>query len=616
MLLAVINDILDFTKIEADRLELERINFSLDEVLGSVATMTSQKAQEKQLEYLFQVAPDVPRYLVGDPMRLGQILVNLAGNATKFTEHGHIRLDCEVRSREGSRITLGFMVSDTGIGMQPELLTQLFKPFTQADGSTTRQYGGTGLGLNISKRLVEMMGGEVGVESVPGRGSRFRFTVCFELGQPPATTGGDPLAAVRGKRVLVVDDNALAAEILCALLAELGLAADQVDSGADALQRLMEMDAERPYDIVCCDWKMPDLNGMEVALAMRRAGLSSTPRFVLVTAFGREEILQQREAEAVDAFLLKPTTQQALSIVLRQLYAPPPEPGAAQTTEAALRWRGCRALLAEDNDINQQIAVELMEAEGFKVEVAGTGREALRMLETRADDYYHLILMDVQMPDMDGHEATRRIRETERYSHIPILAMTAHAMVEERERCIREGMQDVIIKPVDPEGMFRIIAQWLPPMLIDKLQANGRTEPAAEEPQAPLVLAGFDTELAVKRMGGRVAFYHRMLAKLPRTLGDTPAKIEQALAEGDLETAHRVAHTAVGVAANVGAVDLEATARQLAANLQRAEGSEEAARQALLASYRVQLERVLAQVLQHFPDAAPVVAVPESRAAN
>ncbi|GAB3263478.1 hypothetical protein GCM10027296_38980 [Chitinimonas naiadis] len=593
-LLAVINDVLDFTKIEADKLELEHISFVLDDVLANVANMTSQRAQEKHLEYLFQLEPDLPRHLVGDPMRLGQILINLANNAIKFTERGQVHLDCQLIEREVDGVRLAFTVRDTGIGMRPELLAQLFRPFTQADGSTTRQYGGTGLGLNISKRLVEMMGGEVEVSSEPGKGSCFRFTARFGLAVDLAPLSTERLAKLRGKRVLVVDDNALASEILVALLEELGMVAEHVHGGVAALHRLQA--SSEGYDIVCCDWKMPDLNGMEVAVAMRRSGLPVMPKFVLVTAFGREDILQQREAAAVDAFLLKPTTHATLASVLLTLFEPQSESKTDKAEPEALRWRGCRALLAEDNEINQQIAVELMEAEGFAVDVAVTGKEALRMLHAKPLDYYQLILMDVQMPEMDGHEATRHIRSTEDYSHIPILAMTAHAMVEERDRCLREGMQDVIVKPVDPALMFRIIQQWLPPMLISKVKAALPASAASGEEEALVELEGFDTALALKRMGGRVGFYHRMLAKLPKALGDSPAKLAQALAEADYTTAHRVAHTTVGVAANVGAFELENAARQLEASLQQEQQDA-----ALLAAYQASLDKALAQVGTRFP---------------
>ncbi|WP_179958216.1 hybrid sensor histidine kinase/response regulator [Chitinimonas arctica] len=595
LLLAVINDVLDFTKIEADKLEIEHIEFTLDEVLAHVAGMTSQKAQDKQLEYLFQVPADIPRHLVGDPLRLGQVLINLTNNAIKFTEHGHICLACKRVTQDADRIRLEFSVRDSGIGMTREQAAQLFQPFTQADGSTTRKYGGTGLGLTISKRLVNMMDGEIGMESEPGRGSVFHFTASFGTVSEVAPLQG--MAALSKLRALVIDDSVIACEVLALILQDMGMETDMLSRETEALAKIKLADRGRPYDLVFCDWKMPVLDGMEVAASLRMAGLRQPPKFILVTAFGGEEVRHQTGATAIDGFLVKPIMQSSLLSVLLPLFEssrPASLPILPQSS--AVRWQGCRVLLAEDNEINQQIAIEFLQLEGFQVDVATNGKEALANLQAQPAGYYQLVLMDIQMPEMDGHEATQLIRGMPQHAQLPIIALTAHAMLEERERCLREGMLDCITKPLEPEQMFRIIAQWLPP--VDTTRAGTTVESAAAagaEPESVMLLEGFDTVAALHRMGGRLGFYYRMLAKIPSTLGDTPAKLHDALSRQDRTTAERLAHTTVGVAANVGAVELEAVARKLEYALH--EGSED---EVLLQDFDHCLARALAQVEGHF----------------
>ncbi|QNM97652.1 hybrid sensor histidine kinase/response regulator [Chitinimonas koreensis] len=618
-LLTVINDVLDFTKIEAGRLDMERVEFSLDEVLGNVATVTGQRAQEKQLEYLFQVPPEVPRHLVGDPLRLGQVLINLTNNAIKFTERGDILLSCRLLGDvAGSGVRLEFAVRDSGIGMTQEQTGRLFQAFSQADGSTTRKYGGTGLGLAISRRLVAMMGGEIAVESEPGRGSTFRFTALFDRPAQPRYLQRAGTTQLGGLRALVADDNPVACDILSDALHSLGLEVDVVVNGAEALLAVHDNDRSRPYDLVFCDWKMPGMDGIGVIAALQRAKLRQRPKFVLVTAFGREEARQHAEAVIIDALLVKPINQSSLVDALLPLFGGAAEaPQADVPAELAQRWHGHRILLAEDNEINQQIAVELLESAGFDVEVAHNGQQAVDMLQARAADYYQLVLMDVQMPEMDGHEATLKIRADARYNLLPILAMTAHAMVEERERCLREGMQDTILKPVDPDRMFTTLAQWLRPGAVSgapapAIAAAALIESAAARPPqaeaagdgAELVavepqlvrLDGFDTETTLVRMGGRVEFYHRMLAKVPKALGGSHAQISAALAQQQRDTAERLAHTVFGVAANVGATELAEVSRRLEDAIRN--GVEDAA---LLGAFEASLAGVLERIAQHFP---------------
>ncbi|QDQ27744.1 response regulator [Chitinimonas arctica] len=607
-LLTVLNDVLDFSKIEAGKLEIEQIEFSLDEVLSNVASVTGQKAQDKQLEYLFQVPPNIPRRLIGDPLRLGQVLINLANNAIKFTESGEIHLACRLVEHGTDKVRLEFSVRDTGIGMTPAQANLLFQPFTQADGSTTRKYGGTGLGLTICRRLVAMMGGEIWLESEVGLGSTFRFTSSFGLSGETRQLLASRPPALQGLRALVADDNPVACEILADALLNLSIGADTARDGAEALLAIQEADGDQPYDVVFCDWKMPRLDGIEVAQALREANLRKPPRFVLVTAFGHEEVRRQVAEADVDGFLLKPINLSSLVDTLLPMFVDTEEkPYRLAPQSGPARWAGCRVLLAEDNDINQQIAIELLESEGFEVDVATTGREALAMLHAHPADYYRLVLMDVQMPDMDGHEATIRIRQLSQFQGLPILAMTAHALVEERERCLREGMQDSITKPVDPDQMFRTLAHWLPPQAaatvtelapVATLPAGAFAALPQVDEEAVAVLDGFDTAAALGRMGGRVEFYHRMLAKMPNALGDTTPQLHTALAAKDRATAERLAHTTLGVAANVGAVVLAELAGRLELAIRR--GTEEPD---LLADFDRCLGETLAQISLRFPPA-------------
>lgn len=598
-LLALINDILDFTKIEAGKLEIENIEFSLDEVLANVATVTAEKAQDKQLEYLFQVPADVPRYLVGDPLRLGQILVNLANNAIKFTEQGEIRLGCRLVSRNARSVRLEFAIRDSGIGMTREQSASLFRPFTQADGSTTRKYGGTGLGLTICKRLVNMMGGDIWLDSAVGLGSTFYFTVNFDLPVDARMASSQP-AVLQGLHALVADDNPMACDILSDALTHLGMTTELARDGAEALQAIRDADAIRPFDLVLCDWKMPRLDGLAVVSAMQASELNAPPKFVLVTAFGREDVRQFAAGGQIDGVVIKPINQSGLMDVLVPLFTQKPEVLSAPVPKTGdqPRWPGCRVLLAEDNEINQQIAIELLQSEGFVIDVANTGREALDRLLAQPVGHYQAVLMDVQMPEMDGHEATIKIRQLTQFDALPILAMTAHAMLDERERCLREGMQDCITKPVDPEKLFNTLGHWLRPGAMGGSTVTfQQAEAIADTPPVPeMVLEGFDTEGALARMGGRMAFYERMLGKLPKALGDNVAQLRAALLDGDRATAERMAHTALGVAGNVGAVVLAELAGTLERHLR--EGTETPE---MIDAYDVCMQITLSRVAAAFP---------------
>ncbi|CAN5496001.1 PAS domain S-box protein [soil metagenome] len=564
-LLGIINDILDFSKIEAGRLDIEQVDFNLDEVLVNVSTVTGYKAHEKDLEYLFQVPPAVPRNLVGDPLRLGQVLINLVNNAIKFTDHGEIYVACRQLNAADGRIELEFRVRDTGIGMTADQSAKLFRAFSQADESHTRKYGGTGLGLSISKGMVELMGGTIWLESEVDVGSTIYFTAWFGL----ATTAQRELVvpdAINGLRVLVVDDNPAACAILQETLSALSIEVDVATGGREALTAIQASDAQEPYGVVFTDLRMPDLDGMDLVRAVKQdAALQSPPRMVLVSAYGRDEMRYRVESALVDRFLTKPVNASMLVDTLVGLFSETAQTAPVRMASASIRFKDLRILLAEDNEINQQIAVELMESAGIVVEVASNGRIAVDMLMNGGADRYAMVFMDVQMPEMDGHEATRKIRADGRFDSLPIVAMTAHAMVEERDRCIASGMTDHLSKPIHPAALYRIIALICPEHVMapepDEAPFAAPANAAASNPLPQI--EGVDVEEGVARTLGDVNFYLQMLTRFQDDQRHAIAKIRDALAKDDRGLAERLAHTLRGVAGQVAANTLQDQAEEL-----------------------------------------------------
>ncbi|HEV3310425.1 MAG TPA: response regulator, partial [Chloroflexota bacterium] len=417
-LLSIINDILDFSKIEADKLEIETTDFELDEVISTVTTLTAQKAHHKGLEFLIHVAPAIPEQLLGDPLRLGQILINFVDNAIKFTERGEIGLNIDLLEHSGEKVQLKFSVRDTGIGMTREQAAKLFQPFSQADMSTTRKHGGTGLGLSISRKIAELVGGRIWLESEPGVGSTFNFTIWLGVG-----LAGDSERIIPEKlaqlRVLVVDDNPTAREIMQEPLRTLAARVDTIATGKEAIAAVQQHDATDPYDIVFMDWRMPGMDGLQASRHIKSdETLTHLPAIVLVTAFGREEVREEAERLQLDGFLAKPVTKSMIVDTLVNVFAHEGE--AASITmegEQAMRLRGARILLTEDNDINQQIAIELLESTGATVMVANNGREAVEILSNGPQPPpFDVVLMDLQMPEMDGYQATAKLRSDARFA--------------------------------------------------------------------------------------------------------------------------------------------------------------------------------------------------------
>jgi two-component system, sensor histidine kinase and response regulator len=564
-LLSIINDILDFSKIEAGKLDIENVTFEIDSVMSNISTMVAQKIHDKDLELLFNISPDIPLALLGDPLRLGQVLINLLGNAVKFTERGEICLIAELLERTGNKVKVRFSVRDTGIGMTEEQANRLFQAFSQADTSTSRKYGGTGLGLAISKRLVELMGGSIWVVSEPGQGSTFSFTGWFGVSEAaPRSVVPMRLGSLK---TLIVDDNASAREVLEELLTTIGGEIEQVASGAEAIDAVKLADAGRPFDLVLLDWRMPGLDGVETARRIRTDGsLERVPAIVIVTAFGREEVRAEADDAGVDGFLVKPVNRSMLVDMLVEIFAPEHRAAASEAvTATTCDLSGLRVLLVEDNAINRQIAVELLECVGVSIDVANDGREALNVISADGGDTrYDLVLMDLQMPEMDGYQATARIRATPGLAQLPIIAMTAHATAEERDRCMAAGMRGHIAKPIDPELLYRTLKQFHRPG-----QAAEAVKPVDRRSQSPALpeIAGLDVADGLNRVAGNLKLYRSLLGQFVDQQADTVSAVRASLACGDFASAELLMHTLKGVSGNLGAKTLNGLVAELERSL-------------------------------------------------
>jgi PAS domain S-box-containing protein len=622
-LLAIINDILDFSKIEAGRLDVESTDFRLDDVINSVTTVTGQKATDKGLEFLAHVAPGIPQFLIGDPHRLGQILTNLINNAVKFTERGEVLVSAAILQQTGEKCQLKFSVRDTGIGMTKEQAAKLFQPFTQADMSTTRKYGGTGLGLTVSRRLVELMGGQIWLESEPGAGTTFTFTVWLGVGQQMGSGKIVP-EKLTTMRALIVDDNAGAREIIDDLLKGIVAHADAVASGPEAIAAVQQADGTAPYDVVFMDWRMPGMDGLQAARALKAdASLKHRPAIVMVTAFGRDEVREEAERLQLDGFLVKPVTRSMLVDALVTTFAEAGDQVAAVASAAAggVNLMGLRALLVEDNDINQQIAVELLEGVGATVDIASNGREAVdRLIGGPIPPPYDVVLMDLQMPVMDGHKATATIRADARFNDLPIFAMTAHATLEERDLCLASGMSGHIAKPIDPALLFDILGKVARRSAGAVSTDTSTRDGAGRATTAELAAVdGLDSGDGLRRVGGNHKLYMKLLREFASHQAYAVEQIRTALATNDIESATRVAHTLKGVAGNLGAGPVQ-TAAAAVESLLRDRAAADATNSALeqlvavLDPFLTRLRAALAIGATAAGAAAPAVALAHTRA--
>ena len=553
-LLQILNDVLDVSKIESGKLEMEHTDFQLETVVSHMADVLGVRAEEKGMELLFTAPPDIPTALIGDPTRLGQVLINLGTNAIKFTDRGEVLIGCEVQSRDAAEVTLHFWVRDSGIGMSQEQIDRLFLPFTQGDNSTTRQYGGTGLGLAISRQLVEMMGGQIWVDSEVDKGSTFHFTARFGVQSQPANRRALLASEMQGKRLLLVDDNAAAREVLGDMTRRMGLDVEVADTGEHALNRMRAALAEgRPHHILLSDWKMPGMDGITFARHALSVPPEHRPCVLLVTAFAREEAMKAAEGVGLAGVLNKPVTPSTLldtfSRVLGQsLPTDASEPKTqAMLKQAQRQLAGARVLLVEDQPLNQELACDLLERAGLSVVTASNGQECLDKLSTEGP--FDGVLMDCQMPVMDGYTATERIRAHANWKDLPVIAMTASAMAADRERVLQCGMNDHITKPMDLDRMFGIMARWITPAR--PLPSEG---PGVAGPSASLQLASLDTTDGLNRCMGNLDLYRRLLKGFARTQRDFAQQMAAAMpTAGQTDDAIALVHTLKGLAGNIGA---------------------------------------------------------------
>lgn len=568
-LMGIINDILDFSKIEAGKLDIEAVDLNIDELLDNVAAMITVKAREKkELEVLFHKDRDLPGWMIGDPLRLHQILVNLGNNAVKFTEKGEILVSCRLAEMVHGRIKIRFSVRDSGVGITEEQQSRLFQAFSQADTSTTRKYGGTGLGLTISKRLVEMMGGEIWVESAPGLGSEFIFTVLMaESGKE----GKKPLQTpdgLRGVRVLIVDGSEASRRIFAEILQSFAFEVEEASSGEQGLAMLEGAPRERPFRLVILDWNIERAGGactgrriQELYEAARR------PKVLLAAAAGRDEESGEMEGACCDALVAKPVSAVRLFDAVLEAFG---ELDATrrivskedEDADLARTIQGAHILLVDDNEINQQIAMELLEGAGLKVSVANNGLEAVERVK---QDPFDAVLMDVQMPVMDGYQATGEIRKDERFKRLPIIAMTASAMRQDREDAMAAGMNDHVSKPVDVKELFAALSRWIEPRA--QVSADAKPEPQAamdrsEDVMIPAI-PGVDVEMGLKRANGNRKLYLRLLHKFHDEYANAANEIQEALKCGDRELARRLAHTIKGAAGAVGILEVQTAGNEL-----------------------------------------------------
>jgi two-component system sensor histidine kinase/response regulator len=578
-LLSLINDVLDFSKIEAGRLDLEKIEFSLSEVLDDVANILGMAIREKGLELVIETEPSLPKHLIGDPVRLGQVLMNLANNAVKFTDKGEIVIKVKTAHKESKKAAIEFSVSDTGIGLTEQQKENLFEAFTQADYSTTRKYGGTGLGLAISKALVEKMGGRIHIKSEPGRGSTFSFNAEFGLSGKRSSMPWR--SKLKDLKALVVEDNRELGKAIVRSLKTIVGEISAAPSGELAIEEIRKAnETHKPFDLVFMDYKLPGIDGIEALKRIRQDPyLSPAPSVIIVTAHDEDSVREKAENAKADGFVVKPVTgsmllNAAMDFLSKRVRVSSLTAGPWDSSSDTLNAiRGFRLLLVEDNEINRQVATELLQGEGLEIDIAENGAKAVAKL-IKAEKAYDAVLMDLQMPVMDGFEATRRIREQADNRKIPIIAMTADVVGDIRRQVLEAGMNDYISKPIDPPALFNTLLQWISPDAVSDpyRQTEGKRPLTASDEPLPR-LPGLDIEDGLSRIGGNLELYYKLIDKFREGHARDAVEIREAVERGDSERARRMSHTLKGVSGNLGASGLHRATARLDAAL-KSEGAE------------------------------------------
>jgi len=563
-LLQIINDILDYSKIEARKLEIEATPFEVQELLEDLNNILGLRAQEKGVELMYKIAHDVPTFVIGDAYRIGQVLLNLGNNAIKFTpQGGEVMLCISLHAQKENEVVLRFTINDTGVGIPNEQLGSLFEAFKQQDSSTTRKYGGTGLGLTISKNLVELMEGKIWAESVVGKGSTFRFTVTLEKSHQIQKQPKLSYQALEGKSVLLVDDNATSIEVLSHILSQFKLSIDIASSGDEAIAKIKAFDSNIPYDFLILDWKMPKLDGIETTRKIRKdLNIIHTPAIIMITAYDRDEAMLQAKGLNIASFISKPIIESILldaMLVSMGIEVNQHDDRLRKDIDKSIQaLSGAIILLVEDNDLNQELALDILSNNNIGVELAHNGQEAVKMVQSGE---YDGVLMDCQMPVMDGYEATKIIRQDLKFKDLPILAMTANAMKGDKEAVLAAGMNDHIPKPIDPYHLFSTMAKWIKPK--NPLPIAIAPRASTINGEALPILDGIDRDKGLRSVMGDVSKYKELLLKFRKRESSFVVNFQAALDADDFDTMKRLAHTLKGLSGSIGAIELYESAHEL-----------------------------------------------------
>ncbi len=610
-LLGIINDILDFSKIEAGMLDMEKVDFRLHEVLNLVVDLFSKKCSEKGLELLLIVEDDVPDGLIGDPLRLKQIIINLISNAIRFTEQGEIVIRVKCQEKFNNTILLAFEVKDTGIGIDQDLIDKLFTAFTQADGSHTRRYGGTGLGLAICKRLVEMMAGEIKVESEPDKGSTFHFTAKFDRQEDELQIDYKTPEDLKGLKILIVDDNEMVRQVLSEVMICFSFLPETAASGEEALAKLRQQaNTQEPFQLVMLDWVLGGIDGIATARKIKENPLLKGLPVIIISGFRDEKEIPASEVTIIDGFLSKPIKNSLLFNTIMGIFGKEKAKIAEHVYETieepdlVSKISGSVALLVEDNLINQQVAKEILESAGLGVIMVNNGKEAVQLI-AESKTKFDVVLMDIQMPMMDGYEATQRIRQDPRFQELPIIAMTAHAMKGDREKSLAAGMNDHINKPIRSKELFTTLAHWiqpgkrdLPPELILSPERHALDE------ALPGSLAGLDIEAGLSRVNQKRGLYKKLLLEFHRDYELAEETMQEMLKHGDLDSAIQLVHSIKGVSANIAAYKLETEAQDLENSLLQGDCDDSSG---LVSNFEKALNQVLTAIQSELMVAPPKI---------